>query len=400
MEPLRILCARELQNSIMDSVHKLLSDQIELLGLRYFYDVQQARIIGANGTVITFEGIKNNTTKIKSYEGIDICWVEEAEKTSKTSWGILIPTIRKEGSQIILTFNPALETDYTFVRFVKDQELMPTGDPTLPSGILESPSSYVVKMTYKDNPWFTKVMQLEMEGDRKRDYDYYLNVWEGHCLQNLEGAVLAKELRRAQEEGRIGWVPWDREVAVDTFWDLGKRDATAIWFAQRVAMQNRILAYFEGRGEDIPFYLNELQRRGYVYGTHWLPHDAFAKRLGTRRTIEEQIRDKYPGMVKRVPSLSVADGINATRMIFSSCWFDENECSDGLQSLRHWKFKVVEGQFSQFPEHSDSGDAFRYLAISLGNSRGDARVGTIKRLSDRLKGRLGGGESGNLNWMG
>src|SRR5258708_18969379 len=119
MRTIRVLCCRELQNSITESVHRVLSDHIESMGLGAFYEIQVAKIIGKNGTTFSFEGIKNNHTKIKSYEGIDYCWVEEADKVSKASWGILIPTIRKNGSEIWLTFNPELETDYTFQRFVK-----------------------------------------------------------------------------------------------------------------------------------------------------------------------------------------------------------------------------------------------------------------------------------------
>src|ERR1700683_1098564 len=187
--PIRVLCARELQNSISDSVHKLLSDQIDALGLASFYEIQKQGIYGSNGTAFSFEGIKNNTTKIKSYEGVDYCWVEEAVKVSRASWGILIPTIRKVGSEIWLSFNPELDTDYTYKRFVLE------GDPT---------NSFVVKMTWRDNPWFEQTALFdEMKRDRERDYDYYLNVWEGHCVQMLEGAVYAKELRRATEDRRI-----------------------------------------------------------------------------------------------------------------------------------------------------------------------------------------------------
>jgi len=92
---MRILCAREYQTSIKDSVHKLLCDQIEALGLLGFYEITQATIRGANGTEFAFIGLKNNPTNIKSFEGVDICWVEEAQTVSRLSWNILIPTIRK-----------------------------------------------------------------------------------------------------------------------------------------------------------------------------------------------------------------------------------------------------------------------------------------------------------------
>jgi phage terminase large subunit len=400
-DPIRVLCARELQNSIAESVHKILSDQITALGLDSFYEVQAQRILGKNGTSFAFEGIKNNVNKIKSYEGIDVCWVEEANKVSRNSWGVLIPTIRKEDSEIWLTFNPELETDYTYRRFVVE------ADPA---------SMYVVKMTWRDNPWFPEVLREEMERDKKLDYDHFLNIWEGHCVQVLEGAIYAKELRRAQEENRICSVPYDREYPVETFWDLGRGDATSIWFAQRVAMQFRILDYFTATGEgDVGYYLREMQGREYVYGTVWLPHDARAKRLGTKRTIQEQI-SQMGYKVRIVPNISRTDGINATRMIFPNCWFDETRCQDGLQSLRHYRYRVIDGQYSNEPVHdwaSDGADAFRYLALALRERRdSDGAIGVMERLRGlvaaarqereeelEFSGRPGRARWGGSGWM-
>ena len=115
---IRVLCAREYQTSIKDSVHKLLCDQIELMNLQGFYEVTQTAIRGKNGTEFAFVGLKNNVANVKSYEGVDYCWVEEAQTVSRNSWNVLIPTIRKEGSEIWVTFNPELETDETYQRFV------------------------------------------------------------------------------------------------------------------------------------------------------------------------------------------------------------------------------------------------------------------------------------------
>ena len=113
-KPLRVLCAREFQSSMKDSVHKLLCDQIESLGLLGFYEITQNSIRGQNGTEFSFIGLKNNPTNVKSYERVNVCWVEEAQSVSRLSWNILIPTIRAEGSEIWVTFNPELETDETY----------------------------------------------------------------------------------------------------------------------------------------------------------------------------------------------------------------------------------------------------------------------------------------------
>lgn len=376
--PMRVLCARELQNSIADSVHKLLADQVVNLNLEHVYDVQAARIISRPGavpggqTTFAFEGIKNNVTKIKSYEGIDYCWVEEANKVSRTSWEVLLPTIRKENSEIWITFNPELESDYTYQRFV----LKPSED------------SFVVKMTWRDNPWVPKSMLVEMEDLKNRDYDAYLNVWEGFTRQVLEGAVFAKELQRCQAESRITNVPWDRQTPVDTFWDLGRRDMTSIWFAQKVAMQFRILEYFEDSAEDIQYYLRYLQNREYTYGTHYLPHDAKAKRLGQQRTIEQVVRSTFSSVrvVERIPHK--VNAINAARILFPNCWFDEKGCSDGLARLRHYRYKVVDGQLSEEPLHDESSngaDAFMTLAQSLREKKPKNRLGNkLKPLTNKF----------------
>jgi len=336
--------------------------------LEAFYEVQVSRILGINGTSFSFEGIKNNITKIKSYEGIDFCWVEEAHKVSRNSWSILIPTIRKENSEIWMTFNPELETDYTYNRFVKEQD---------PSQML------VIKTTWRDNPFFPQVLMQEMEAEKLRDYDSYLNVWEGFCRQVLEGAVYAKELRKAQEEGRITKVDWVHEAPVDIFFDLGRADATAIWFAQRIAMQYRIIDYYTATGEDIVHYLKVLQRKDYLYGTAWLPHDAYAKQLGTKRSIEEQVKG-HGFKTEKVPNLSKTDGINAARLIFPNCWFDEDRCEEGIQALRHYRYRIVDGQYGNEPLHdwaSDAADSFRYLAVAFRDRRSNLAVSVLDRLN-------------------
>ena len=139
-QPLRILCARELQTSIKDSVHRLLCDEIDQLGMGDFYNIQQAAIFGRNGTEFIFKGLKHSVSEVKSTQGIDRCWVEEAQVVSKTSWDVLIPTVRKEGSEIWITFNPMLEEDETYRRFV-------VGPP---------PTAIVRKVNWNENPFFLK----------------------------------------------------------------------------------------------------------------------------------------------------------------------------------------------------------------------------------------------------
>lgn len=361
-QPLRILCAREIQRSIADSVHKLLSDQIAEIGMAGFYEVQQTVIRGANGTEITFAGLKHNIGNIKSAEGIDIVWVEEAQTVSKQSWEVLIPTIRKDNSEIWITFNPELEEDETYRRFV-----------------LNPPSNALVaKVNHNDNPWFPEVLKHEMEDLRERDPDAYMHVYEGECRTMIEGAVYANEMRQAVLNGQITSVPYDACIPVHTFWDLGWNDHTSIWFAQSVGAELHLIDFLQDRGRSVAWYLAAVQERGYVYGEDWLPHDAKAKTLAASMSVEQLMRGAGRD-VKITPKLSVNDGINAARTIFNRCRFDADKCADGIQCLRRYSYDVdpETGRFSKQPlhdEYSDGADAFRYFAVNVGQLAVKQRV--------------------------
>lgn len=394
--PLTVLCAREFQNSITDSVHKLLKNQIELLGLGDHYRIEQNKIYGINGTEISFEGIKNNPRKIKSYEGVDICWVEEAANVSKESWDLLGPTIRQTKEQhntpsgrpeIWISFNPDLESDETYKRFV-----------------LNPPSnSIVVQISWRDNFWFPEDLRQEMEDLKARDYDDYLHVWEGTTKQVLEGAVYAKELRKAKEDKRLTTaIPYVKIVPVSTFWDLGKQDFTAIWFAQFVNYEIRLIDYYFNQSYDVDHYIQVLQNRGYSYDRHWLPHDAKANKMGQKRTIEQQVRDKLQN-VRIVPSGKVYNGIQAARQIFPQCWFDPSRCQDGLQALQHYRYQVVDGQYSREPMHdwaSHGADAFRYLAVASKPEKPVVGAKILERVKARFRSPMVSDQaSAGQRWM-
>lgn len=172
-KPLRFLCTRELQSSIKDSVHRLLKDQINLMGLQDWFSVTQADITCVNGSNFIFKGLKHNTEEVKSMEGIDRCLVEEAEKMSANSWDILIPTIRKDESQIWVNFNPDLESDPTYQRFV----------------VKPPPDAIIQHLTYRDNPWFPKVLEAERLFKQRTDPDGYLHVWEGKPRANSDAQI-------------------------------------------------------------------------------------------------------------------------------------------------------------------------------------------------------------------
>lgn len=172
--PHRVLCAREIQKSIKDSVKRLLDDEIARLGLSSFFDSVENEIRGKNGSLFIFAGLRGNSAAIKSMEGLTRCWVEEAQTISQESLNDLIPTVRQPGSEIWFTYNPRHETDPIDVMFCGEEK---------------PPGTKLLHVNWQDNPWFPDVLRQEMEYDRRRDPDKYAHVWEGKYVQRSEAKV-------------------------------------------------------------------------------------------------------------------------------------------------------------------------------------------------------------------
>ena len=354
-KPIRVLCCREIQKSIEASVYTLLVEQIKELCLDGIYSATQQSIKGPNGTEFFFEGLWRNATNLKSYEGVDICWVEEAQVVSPSSWNSLIPTIRKDGSEIWISFNPDLATDETYQRFI----------------INTPPGAELVEINWRDNPWFPEVLRVEKDHLSRTNPDLYLNIWEGKPKEILEGAIFTEELRAVSAEGRICKVPYDPSKPVDTYWDLGYADFTSIWFVQAVGLELHIIDFFQDHLKGIPYYCKELQRKEYNYRLCCLPHDAKAGQLAAEgRTIEQQVI-AAGFKTKVIPRCThKIQAINAARAIFPLCVFDEKNTADGLQALRHYcyKFNQDTGQYSKDPDHnhaSHAADAFEQLGLAI-----------------------------------
>jgi phage terminase large subunit len=357
---LRILCAREFQSSIVDSVHRLLSDQIAEMGMSRYYTVEKATISGINGTEFRFAGIRTNINTIRSFEGIDVCWVEEAANVSAHSWETLVPTIRKDGSEIWVSFNPELETDETYQRFV----VSPPSD------------AIVIKTGWEENPWFPETLAKESDDLKERSLDRWMNVYGGACRHTMEGAVFGDEIRELDAQARITSVPWVPAKSVQTFWDFGKRDMTSIWFAQVIGFEFHIIDFYENCGKQLAHYMKVLKERPYAYGQNWLPHDADHDLLASERTISQQMRAEFSSVTVIQRTLKTTQ-IEAARSIFNQCWFDRERTQDGLQHLRHYQYEIDDktGQRSKEPlhdEHSHAADAFMALGMALRERRDSA----------------------------
>jgi phage terminase large subunit len=355
---IRVLCAREIMRTISESVHQLLRDQISELGLSEFYAVTDNAIRGANGTEFYFAGLRSQDAhKLKSYEGVDICWVEEAQVVSKRSWDILLPTIRKPHSEIWITFNPELDTDETYQRFVAKP----------PEG------SIVIKMNYTDNPWFPEVLEFERKALLARDPEAYRNVWEGECRSAVEGAIYAKEVSALYESGRVRPCPYDPLLPVHTVWDLGWNDQTSIALVQR-ASEIRVIGYIEDSHRTLADYAAQLRAMPYLWGQDWLPHDGRAKDYKSGKSAEEMLKamQRDPRIVE---NLDIESGIKAARMIFPRVYIDPS-AERLLHCLKRYRRTITQATNEPGPplhdEYSHGADCFRYLALcvdQMGNSK-------------------------------
>ena len=302
-KPLRVLCTREIQKSIKQSVHTLLKDQIQSLGLGEFYEVVENTIRGKNGTEFNFAGLATNTVEsIKSFEGVDIVWCEEAQNISKRSWDILIPTIRKPDSEIWVTFNPYMDTDDTYKRF-----------------IINKPSNArIEKINYTDNPFFPKVLEIERARCKNHNAEDYSNIWEGDTKAAADGAIYHNEIRQAQESGRITNVHPDVLLKTHVVMDLGWNDSMAIILCQRNLSEIRIIDYIEDDHRTLDSYSDQLKQLGHNWGTMYLPHDARNKdfKYGTSA---EEIMQRLGWQTEVIPKANIETGIKVARMTFDSC---------------------------------------------------------------------------------
>ena len=357
-KPLRILCAREIQRSIKQSVHTLLNDQIQALGLGPLYEVLESEIRSRSGSSFSFTGLATNTVEsIKSFEGCDIVWVEEAQTVSKKSWDILIPTIRKPDSQIWVSFNPNIDSDDTYKRFV-----------------IEPPdNAKVVKVNWQDNPWFPEVLEIERQHSLKTNPDYD-NIWEGDCKAAVDGAIYANEIREAQEGNRITTVPYDPMMKVHVVMDLGWNDSMSVILCQKGISDLRIIGYIEDDHRTLDSYSAQLKNLSYNWGTMFLPHDGQSKDFKHGISAEE-IMKKLGWDIRIVPKADIESGIKLARMNFHRIYFDKS-AQRLVECLKNYRRSINsatnEPGAPLHDEYSHGADAFRYLCTSIESMKNES----------------------------
>lgn len=346
---LRAVCIREVQRTLEQSVKRLIEDKLE----RYDppgFDVLRSEIKTPGGGIVVFAGMQDHTAaSIKSLEGFDIAWFEEAQTSSQRSLDLLRPTIRKPGSELWFSWNPENDTD-PVDRFFRG--------PTPP------PGAVVVKANWSDNPWLPQELRDEMAHDRA-DQDKFAWVWEGAYRKAVDGAYFAEGLRHAENEGRVTLCSRDPAPPVRAFFDLGMSDSTAIWVAQWVGQRIVWLDYIEGAGQPLSYYTNELRARGWAGVECVLPHDGAQRDLISGHRYSDHLRAAGFENVRVIPNQGRGAAmlrIEAGRRLFPRMVFDIDKTRTGrkLLSLYHEK-KHKETGVGLGPDHdsaSHCADAF------------------------------------------
>lgn len=360
----RIVCIREHQKSLKESAKRLIEDKIEAHGLgeAQGFRVLADRIETPGNGVILFQGMQDHTAEsIKSLEGFDIAWVEEAQTLSQHSLRLLRPTIRGDNSELWFSWNPRRINDPV-------DEMLRQGNPPT--------NSVVVQANWNNNPWFPDVLKQERLDCLRDTPDQYEHIWEGGYAMVTEGAYFARHLAEARAEGRIGVVTPDPHQTIRLFADIGgtgaRADAFSMWAAQFVGQQIFLLNYYEAQGQDLATHLAWMRSEGYTpdRAQIWLPHDGATNDRVYDVSYESAF--KAAGYeVTVVPNQgkgAAKKRIEEARRLFPRMWFNEETTSGGIDALGwyHERLDPVR-QIGLGPDHdwaSHGADAFGLMCVA------------------------------------
>lgn len=366
----RVAGCREIQRNIRESVKQGLDDAIKRLGMDDFYESTDKEIRGLrNNTLFTFMGLWRNPQGVKSLEGYDRCWVEEANRASQRSIDVLIPTLRKTGRKFIWTWNREYDHDPVDKMF-----LGPKGPP---------PNSIVRQVHHYDNPWFPDVLKAQMDHDYATDPDKAAHVWGGEYVRAVEGAYFAQQIRVARHDGRFSTLSVDPNFSVFAYWDLGHTDSTAVWVVQRAGERINVIDYCEGTGQPPGYYMNWLRANGYEFCNCVLPHDGVAVHPDNPIAMSYEGQLRAGGftvkVVRNQGKGAAMQRVDALRRLFPRMWFDEDKTRIGVKALMHYHEKKSEDERNagMGPEHdwsSHGADALGLMAIDYTPPRKSAPI--------------------------
>jgi phage terminase large subunit len=341
-QKLFILCAREIQKSVKNSVHKLLSDQIELLGLQSFYEIQNTEINGLNGTQFIFEGLFSNQAKIKSMQGVHICWVEEAENISCESWDLLVPTVREDNviektgipnsdifideSEIWVSFNPQRDDDETYKRFITNKK----------------ENCILLEVNHSDNPHFPEVLRKEMEECKKKEYTKYLHIWEGKPITNYDSLVYRWDDAINESKTKI---PYNPLLSTYVSWDFGTRDDTAIiwWQVEKVPLSERhkngvkitIIDEYIANGKDPNHYRAIVNSKPYNVEMHYCDPSG-----ANRESDLSSWVDRLGFNFDYTSKYSIAEQVDRANEYMTAVTINREQCPKVFKMFRSWQWKT------------------------------------------------------------
>ena len=360
---LRVVCVREIQKTLKDSSKKLIEDVLTKhgLGVTQGFQVLTDQIRTPGGGIIIFMGMQDASAEnIKSLEGFNIAWIEEAQTLSSRSLMLLRPTIREEGSELWFSWNARRKHDPV--------------DMMLRGGEIPT-SAVVVKANWRDNPFFPSVLEEERKDCMRIEPDQYDHIWEGGYLTVLKGAYYATQLQQAKDDRRIGRVAKDDYLPLKAACDIGgtgaKSDAFTMWIFQNVGKEIRVLDYYEAVGQPIEAHLSWLRERGYTPTDLeiYLPHDGKTK----DRVFSVSYESAFSAADYRVDTIpnqgagAAMARIEVGRKQFGSCWFNEDTTIAGLEAVGWYHEKIDEvRQVGLGPDHdwsSHGADSFGLMCI-------------------------------------
>lgn len=356
-----ILCGREFMNSLdessMSEVKAAIASEPWLAD---GFDIGEKYIRTTDRRVeFKFAGLSRNIDSIKSKSQILLCWVDEAEPVSETAWQKIIPTVREHGSEIWVTWNPERKNSATHLRF--------RANP--PEG------AKIVEMNYRDNPWFPEVLERERLEDQSKRPENYAHIWEGDFVTALAGAYFAKHLHRAKSQGRIGFFPEDVLMPKKAFFDIGgtgrKADATAIWVAQFIGTEIRVIDHYEARHQPLETHVRWLRRQEHTSDSTslYLPHDGANGEKVYDVSYQSALSDAgyEVEVIENQGRGAAMDRVDAVRRIFNRIRFNADTTEAGRDALGWYHEKIDEERSVGLgPDHdwsSHSADAFGLMAI-------------------------------------
>ena len=355
-----ILCGRQFMNSLADSSLEEVKAAIEdEPWLKPHFEIGEKYVRTACGRIsYSFAGLDRNIDSIKSKARIKLAWVDEAEPVTEEAWIKLIPTLREEDSELWVTWNPERKKSATNKRFSNSTD----------------PRTKIVEMNWRDNPWFPDILDRARLKDKAERPDSYEHIWEGAYVSVAEGAYYASALTQARAEHRIGKLAADPLMTIRAVWDIGgtgaKADATAIWIAQYIGREIRLLDYYEAKGQPLAAHVNWLRDTGYNKALCVLPHDGAAHEKIYDATYEGALR--AAGFdVRVVPNQGAGAAmmrVEAARRLFPQMWFDADKCAGGLEAIGWYHEKRdPKREMGLGPDHdwsSHGADAFGLVAVS------------------------------------